>query len=82
MVLQTLDLSRAELRECMNYFNQINSVGNVLHIRRVTNNIQFRPELSKIKAPPLVIQSSRDVVHPVSVARKLAAGIEGPSFEC
>jgi pimeloyl-ACP methyl ester carboxylesterase/DNA-binding winged helix-turn-helix (wHTH) protein len=69
-------MSRAQLRETMVFFNQSANAKNALRVRRATNNLSISAILPKVKAPTLVIHSSRDAVHPISEARKLAAGIE------
>lgn len=48
-----------------------------LRRRDVTNTHSSRAILSSITCPTLILHSSRDCVHPLSEARKLAAGIAG-----
>jgi pimeloyl-ACP methyl ester carboxylesterase/DNA-binding winged helix-turn-helix (wHTH) protein len=50
---------------------------NVLRLRDATNSASLMALLPKVRCPTLVIHGRGDAVHPLSEARKLAAGIPG-----
>lgn len=53
---------------------------NAIRILSTIGDIDLRPEISKVRAPTLVIHGRNDLVIPFSDGKELAAGISGARF--